>query len=1275
MVILENELQEQARALATKAPVAPQTLVEIFAQTATRHGEKVALAAADATLTYSELARGAAELSDRLRELGVGPGERVGVRLQSGTAELYVAILGVLLAGAAYVPVDADEPPARAESIWELAGVCAVLEEGLALRCLTAGVSERRQTGPDDEAWVIFTSGSTGQPKGVAVSHRSAAAFVAAEARLWTVRPADRVLAGLSVAFDASCEEMWMAWSSGAALVPAARALVRSGADLGPWLQQQEITVISTVPTLAAMWEEAHLAKVRLMILGGEACPAELGWRLARRREVWNTYGPTEATVVTTAARIVPGEPVTIGWPLSGWDVAVVDKTGQPVSFGEEGELVIGGVGLARYLDAVLDLERFAPLPALGWDRAYRSGDIVRERIDGFEFVGRSDQQVKLGGRRLELGEVEAHLAAAGGVRAAAAKMQTTLSGNKVLVGYVVGDVDADHVRAQVAEQLPDGLAPLVVVLEEMPISTAGKIDRKALPWPPPGAPGRPGGQLDGAAAWLAERFAEQLGPVPIDTHTDFFAAGGNSLAAAKLVSALRERYPSLAVSDVYKTPRLGDLAALLQELGRPQAATESCTPTPPVRWGIVQLLGLAALCVIQASQWVIGGFAYGNVVGGGLPQLGWGWLVAGWLVLATPMGRTAIVLAARRLLLGDLRPGRYSRHSWLACRVWFLERLTEVCGIGRLAGTPWAGRYARLIGASVGRGARLGTVPHPGALVRIGARATLEGDVDMHGWWIDGQELVVGEVSIGAGARIGTRVMLMPGAVVENGAEVEPGSVVTGTVPAGERWGGSPARYEGPAGEGWPAERSPGNPRRRLWRAAYPLGLALASAIPVVAFMPGIVLVSLVGSNMPTLHGQLLASVFEVVCVASMFVLTYALLVAGVVRLLWRLLRTGTHMDDGAVGWALWLSEDLLANARVVLFPLYSSLYTRPWLRLMGLKIGRRTEISTAVGLNKLVSFGELSFAADDVVLSAARARDGWLQIEEIEVGDRSFLGNGAILKQGTRIGERSIVGVLTVAPPRPADGTCWLGSPALELPRVPDVLDPARTTDPPLRRVLARAGMDLLRIFGPTSASVLLGWLAFLAVSDLGVALGVVAEIALAPLVLLATGVLAASITVILKWVLIGRYRPGEHPLWSFFVWRDELINSAQEQLAGAWLMGIAMGTPLICAYLRALGAKVGRGVWCETLAVTEFDLVRLEDGSVINRQACVETHLFHDRLMRLGPASLAAGSTLGPASAVLPDTSVGAGTCVGGRSVVMRGESLPAGTRWHGAPVVRV
>ncbi|MEA2244970.1 MAG: hypothetical protein QOD24_4526 [Solirubrobacteraceae bacterium] len=1250
-----------------------RSLLDVFDATLAAHPGRVALDTGTTRLTYAGLAAAADDVARRLRAAGVGCGDRVGVRIASGTAELYVAILGVLRAGAAYVPADADDPPTRTAAILDAAAACAVLEDDLRLVPLLPAVGGGAPAGTEADAWIIFTSGSSGVPKGVAVSHRAAASFVDAEALLWAVTPEDRVLAGLSVAFDASCEEMWLAWRNGAALVPAPRAVVRAGADLGPWLATRGVTVVSTVPTLAALWDDDALRGVRLLILGGEACPPELGWRLAGAREVWNTYGPTEATVVTTATRITPGRPVTIGWPLAGRQVAVVDEAGEPVAFGDPGELVIAGAGLGRYVDPHLDAERYAALPTRGWARAYRSGDVVRETIDGLQFVGRRDDQVKLGGRRLELGEVEAQLRAVPGVAAAAAAVRMTAQGDGILVGYVVGDVMPAAVRAAVARQLPDGVAPVVVVLDALPPATSGKLDRSALPWPPPGDEVAGGRHLTATETWLALRWRDQLGPVTVGAESDFFDLGGTSVAVARLVSALRRRFPAVAVADVYEHRTLAALATRLDALGERGAATAAPEADRRQLWSLLQLVGVAALLTFVAGEWLIGVLVYDATTENVLPHLGWPVLAAAWLLLSSPLSRSSAALGARHLLVPRLAPGRYPRYGSLALRLWFLERLGQVCRIGRLAGTPWAARYARLCGTVVGEGARLGTIPPPGALVTIGAGATIEAGADLNGWWIDGHELVVGRVVVGAGARIGTRAMLLPGAVVGDGAEIDPGSVVSGPVPPGERWAGSPARRVGLAGESWPDAAAPAPSHARAWRAAFAAGLLAESLLPLVAAGPPILACAALGFGIASLHAGIGAIALEALVLTATYVVSYAALVAGVVRLNGRLLRPGWHADEGATGWALWFGEGVMGTARAVLFPLMCSIYTRPWLRLAGIEVGRRTEISTVVGLNRLTAFGARSFAADDVVLAVGRARGGWLHVAPITIGSDTFLGNTAMLGPGTKVGDGCLVGVLTAAPAHVPDGTSWLGSPAIELPRVADAGDPRRTTHPPRRLVLGRSLMDLLRILLPSTTAVLLGFGTVLALEAIGGAAGLLVMVLAAPLVLLAAGLAATALTIALKWLVIGRYARGEHPLWSLFVWRDELINSAQEQLAGAWLMSFSIGTPLMSAYLRAMGARVGRNVWCETLALTEFDLVALEDGAVVNRHAVVETHLFHDRILRIGSSRLGRGATLGPGSAVLPDTILGDGCVVGGNSVVLRGEELPAGTRWHGSPVV--
>ena len=290
---------------------ATRTLVDVLRATADAHPDSPALDNGRVVLTYDELLSSALQVAVALREAGAGRGDRVGVRIPSGTTDLYVAIVGILLAGAAYVPVDRDDPDERARLVFGEAGVAAVVTTDLVILSTDPDADPGVEDDPlpTDEAWVIFTSGSTGTPKGVAVSHRSAAAFVDAEARMFVqhrpLGPGDRVMAGLSVAFDASCEEMWLAWRYGACLVPAPRSLVRSGMDLGPWLRANDITVVSTVPTLVTLWPPAALDDVRLLILGGEACPPEIGARLAT--DTTARSGTPTAPPRPPSSRAVPG--------------------------------------------------------------------------------------------------------------------------------------------------------------------------------------------------------------------------------------------------------------------------------------------------------------------------------------------------------------------------------------------------------------------------------------------------------------------------------------------------------------------------------------------------------------------------------------------------------------------------------------------------------------------------------------------------------------------------------------------------------------------------------------------------------------------------------------------------------------------------------------------------------------------------------------------------------------------------------------------------------
>jgi non-ribosomal peptide synthetase-like protein len=1313
-------------------PAPPRTLVDILDATVRRYPDVPALEAGGTVLSYRELREAAVTLAATLRGHGIGPGDRVGVRVPSGTADLYVAILAVLYAGAAYVPVDVDDPAERAELIWQDAAVAAIVGENR--RILRGPGTPGRRTHPvsvHDDAWIIFTSGTTGRPKGVAVSHRSAAAFVDAESRLFLrqdpLRPGDRVLAGLSVAFDASCEEMWLAWRHGACLVPAPRSLVKAGTDLGPWLVRRGITVVSTVPTLAALWPAEALERVRLLIVGGEACPPELVERLdAPGREFWNTYGPTETTVVACASLMRAGRPVRIGAPLDGWELAVVGPTGHPVAWGEVGELVIGGVGAARYLDPAKDAEKFAPHPALGRQRAYRSGDLVRAELDGLVFVGRADEQVKLGGRRIELGEIDAALQALPGVRAAAAAVKESAAGGQVLVGYLVpaaasGDAgngghgnghgaagplgslphpraahgagpaapafDREAAREQLLQRLPAALVPVLAFVDELPTRTSGKVDRNALPWPLPGQERAGEGTaaaLGGTLGWLAGQWQRLLG-VPVDPDSDFFALGGTSLTAARLIAALRERHPSVAVTDLYHHSRLPDLAAFLDDTARKTSARPDAAATAPPREvrrlpraaGLYQAVVLGLLFVLTAVPWLLGVAAVDNLIGPlpWAPHTSW-WVIAGaWLALASTPGRVVACGLGARLFTFGLRPGTYRRGGWTHLRLWTAERVVGTFSLASVAGTPLAPRYARLLGCRVGRDVHLHALPPVTGLAEFGDGCVLEPEVDAAGWWIEGDRLHVGGIRVAAGATVRTRSMLMPGTQIGAGAEIGPGSCVLGGVPVppGERWHGTPARRDenpGPAFR-WPA---PHHRRSRRWSLAYALSLPLLQLLPLLSAAPALfVLYDLLGRRPGYRHVvDLVLATSVPLTVISM--ICYALLIVVVVRLASRAVKPGLHPAHGRVAWCVWIIHQLMDAARSALFPLYAGLLTPDWLRLLGARIGRGVEASTVLGLPSLIDVEDHAFLADDTLLAPFELRGGWLRLGRSRVGRRSFVGNSGIVGPGRELPDGSLVGVLSDAPPRATVGSSWLGRPGIPVQRQAEGGEStARTYDPPKHLLWARAGVETCRLL-PVLLSVLLGDAVALGVQAAFERFGLLGTVPVAMGLLLGCGLAACLLTTLAKWLLIGRFRATQRPLWSSFVWRNELFDSFVEELAMPWLGSSLIGTPFLNVWLRSLGARIGRGVWCESHWLPETDLVSLADGASVNRGVVVQTHLFHDRLMRMDTVTLGRGATLGPHSIALLGAELGDAAVVGPSSLVMRGDTLPAGSRWLGNPVAR-
>ncbi|MEV4775766.1 Pls/PosA family non-ribosomal peptide synthetase [Microbacterium sp. LWH12-1.2] len=1288
----------------TDAAPAPRTLIDVLRETARRFPEASALEDAAGALSYSELLASVWRTATRLSVQGVRRGDRVGVRMPSGDRELYLAILGIMAVGAAYVPVDADDPQERADLVFGEAGVRGVItgkgeyrarhDESRAEPAASGGLFDGADPHPnssmtatvppptlEDDAWIIFTSGSTGVPKGVAVSHRSAAAFVDAEARLFLqdapLGPGDRVLAGLSVAFDASCEEMWLAWRHGACLVPAPRALVRSGEDLGPWLLGHGITVVSTVPTLAALWPQDAIENVRLLIFGGEACPPELVSRLvAEGREVWNTYGPTEATVVACAALLDGTGPVRIGLPLDGWSLAVVDADDRPVADGEVGELIIGGVGLARYLDPVKDAEKYAPMPSLGWDRAYRSGDLVRADAAGLLFQGRADDQVKVGGRRIELGEVESALQALTAVSAATVVVQRSEGGVSLLVGYVVptDGFDRQVARAELAETLPAPLIPLLAVMDDLPVRTSGKVDKAALPWPLVDTDAADS-TLSGTQAWLAEQWVTVLGIRPTDEKADFFQLGGGSLAAAQLVSRIRARAPEFTMADVYDLPRLKQMADAVDAASSDEDRSDSFSrarPTPRVmQW--VQTIAGVPLFILAGLRWVTwlltASWLLRLVPGFDFLPTAPVWIIAGGLLLfVTPWGRMAVSAGLARLLLLGLEPGDYPRGGGVHLRLWLAEQVAHQIDPVGLAGAPWVSYYARALGAKIGPNVDLHTLPPVTGMLDVAEGAAIEPEVDLTGYWIDGDTVRVGGIRIGANATIGSRSTLAPGTRIGRGAEIAPGSAVFGRVRAGQRWAGSPAARVGGTSKPLAPARPPA---RRRWLWAYGLSSAALGLLHFGAFGVGALVIAQGIRGATSLASAIPGALFWLIPAVLATGVTFAGAVLLFTRLLSIGLTEGVHPVRGRVAWQAWTVERLLDSARTLLFPIYASLFTPVWLRMLGARVGREVEASTVLLLPSMTTIDDGAFLADDTMVATYELKGGWMRLAHARIGKRAFLGNSGMAGPGHRVPKDGLVAVLSVAPEKSKPGSSWLGSPAVRLRRVVNDSDLSRTYKPRTSLRVARALWEACRLIA-VFVTCGLGLAVFFVLAALIDSWGLVAAGVLSGFVMLLAGAVAAAVSTIAKWAFVGRIRPGEHPLWSSFVWRTEVADTFTEMVAAPWFANAAAGTPALALWLRSLGAKIGRGVWTDSYWLPEPDLVTLGDGSTVNRGCVVQTHLFHDRVMSTDTVTLEAGATLGPHSVILPAATIGGNATVGPASLVMRGESVPIGSRWSGNPI---
>ncbi|MFE7750947.1 amino acid adenylation domain-containing protein [Streptomyces sp. NPDC057428] len=579
----------------------PATVVDAVLAAAEARPETVAVSGSAGSLTYAELVTWSGRVAAGLLDAGVRPGDVVGVSVPRDHL-LPAVLLAVWRAGAAYLPLDPDYPVERLERLAVDGGARAVLARGpippglpmpldadeLFARATNRDLPEAR---PGELAYVLYTSGSSGRPKGVEVTHANLASFVEGFRLAPGIGPADSMAAVAPLSFDVSAEEIWAPLAVGGRCDIVERACATDGFALAERITAGEVTMVHLTPTtmrmlLAADWPGDPRMPV---VTGGEVLDPQLARELLSRvGQLWNSYGPTETTVTATVHRVTAtdGDTVPIGRPVAGARCYVVDPLGRLVPPGVTGELWVSGSGVARgYRN--LSSRAFMADPFEPGERCYRTGDKARWRRDGtLEYRGRRDDQVKVRGFRIEPGEVEAALRADAQLADAAVTVSGT-GGDTHLVGYLVPDsVDAVAVQARLRLRLPEHMVPnRWVRLAALPALPSGKVDRAAL-LPPSEDSGRsrvpPGTE---AELFVADVWAAVLGVSPIWSDDDFFALGGQSLAATRVVGRLREtlRIP-VAVQLLFDRPVLTDFAAALEALLIDDLTGQAQEPAPESR-------------------------------------------------------------------------------------------------------------------------------------------------------------------------------------------------------------------------------------------------------------------------------------------------------------------------------------------------------------------------------------------------------------------------------------------------------------------------------------------------------------------------------------------------------------------------------------------------------------------------------------------------------------------------------------------------------------------
>jgi non-ribosomal peptide synthetase-like protein len=1301
-------------------------LHQIFESQADQTPHAPALQYGEEVFSYGELDKSANQFASMLRAEGVGPGKLVGLYCDR-SADAIIAMLGVLKSGAGYVPIDPAFPEERIAYILKVAEIDILLvstnlKKQAEKFCLNKLIDlENRQqlskfsptripvnevcVDPTDLCYVIFTSGTTGKPKGVMTEHINAVEFIWSFHAECGLTPQDRVLQAFSLGFDGSVEEIWMAFSSGALLVVCPPEVTRMGDELARVMNENRVTFYSTVPTSLSMIRQ-DLPSVRILVVSGEPCPPELidQWAVGGRRML-NVYGPTETTVNATIAECIPGRPVTIGKPLRGYEFYLMSKDYLPVPEGQAGELFIGGVGLARGYMAEPELtaknfkkvifEKNQPPK-----RLYRTGDLVQWGDNGeLLFLGRIDTQVKIRGYRIELAEIESVLLGYPGIHSAIVNVHEN-DGVKELAAYVTVEKETDQsfkqeLRGFLDERLPAYMIPRYLdILEEIPKLTSGKADRSKLPLPV--CPlHRCNEDIMVAESEIEKNIAAEwqqiFGIDTVSMNDNFFTdLGGYSLMAAQMVSGLRRKHGyEVALREVYEHPTIKclsqnvessiNLKTSKQEQASPEAGSPSAkevfeASSPLKRWlatvfQAISLYGLYGMGVLPTTlSCLLYFFVRGDLI-----------------TLKTAISLGLIVffgyfpamlllsIAIKWLVIGRYKEGEYSIWSFYYFRWWLVTRFQALAGIAILEGTPLLNLYFKLMGARVGNRCVLDTALCAAFdLIEIGDDSCIGNETQMTGYRVENGMLKIGKIAIGERCFVGIHSYLGLNVSLENDACLgDLSSLQDDTiVQSGLSFSGSPARVTDVQ---LPDISSPSSSLNLSTCLLGAMQFVVVYGLQIFVLLTSIPSLLLLGYAF--LKGSVFLKMISVLSAGPLAFLLFCLGIPLVKKLILNKVNPGVYSVNSWFYLRKWTIDSFTRMSRRLALPIYTTIYFPTWLRMLGAKIGPHAEIATVSQISPdLMEISEGSFFADGSIIGGRHFYRGHMEIAKSRVGNRSFIGNSAILPIGADVGDECLIGCLSTPPPNreTPKGSEWLGSPAFTLPfrKKVEGFDEHLTFRPTRKLIFQRCLVDLLRILLPLWIMMASGVGFILCSSWIYNALGLWMFLSMSSLVSLAMALFSALAVVVVKKVCMGTFVPIVKPLWSPFVWLNEAVNGAYESVMAPMLNPL-LGTPYAAFFLRLLGCKVGKHVFLETTLFSEFDLVEIGDHCSVNLGAIIQNHLFEDRIMKASRIKIHDQANIGNMAVVLYDSEMNIKSSLAPLSLLMKGETLPEGTCSGGIP----